>query len=710
MMTKQNIYSQKNFRYRNLHIWQYFLIVAFCVLVPLGTFNNFYASAAISSEAAIVVNEFPIDNQLYPRVLASNLATVAISGTADSSFAEVVLSVYRDDVLWDTINQPIDSTLSYTMSLQIPAELASYDFELIANEVNGNQAVLASAANVVAGDIFVINGQSNASSNQYEGSGAGDVSNFVRVFGWWQGENWQSDENWYIAIPDCVDSPGCLGQWGLRFGSNIVNTEQVPVAVINGAVDGRSIDYFQRNDANLADISTNMGRLQTRLTSAKINEHIRSIMWYQGESDGVDYTGHINGLTNLYQIWEEIYPSIEQYYVFQIRSGCDSNQLSVISNAQREFAHQRSNVRVVSTTGLDGHNGCHYAYANGYQQIGDNITRIIRKDLYNQPLQNADAADIVSAIVLNSNTIELAFTADNQLIADSGFEELFKLHNDDDEQIIPIENGVVYSDSIVHLTTSELISSDTNLSISYLSPPGDQNWITNQAGIGILSFLNFPVQSGSIVELAGSGNPLDPTTTTTIPPTTSSCGPLAQEGEDGTPFGRFVVNDDVNASGGQYVGVPDTEFSAASFNKLNMNLSDRIEYCVVVPEEGDYRIRVQIMAPDNLGNSFFVQVDNGPESGILYDIFPTDGTYAADYVSQRGEVEPVIYSLTPGNHIFSFIMREDGARLDSFVLEPTSVEAMTVVVPSAENEITNLVAEETLMQLKPNIFIPFVRR
>ena len=39
------------------------------------------------------------------------------------------------------------------------------------------------------------------------------------------------------------------------------------------------------------------------------------------------------------------------------------------------------------------------------------------------------------------------------------------------------------------------IEENDELFVSYLSLPGDQDWLTNQAGVGVLSFLDFPVST-----------------------------------------------------------------------------------------------------------------------------------------------------------------------------------------------------------------------
>ena len=49
--------------------------------------------------------------------------------------------------------------------------------------------------------------------------------------------------------------------------------------------------------------------------------------------------------------------------------------------------------------------------------------------------------------------------------------------------------------TVVRLAVDTTIEENDELFVSYLSLPGDQDWLTNQAGVGVLSFLDFPVST-----------------------------------------------------------------------------------------------------------------------------------------------------------------------------------------------------------------------
>ena len=67
--------------------------------------------------------------------------------------------------------------------------------------------------------------------------------------------------------------------------NQIMTANNVPLAIFNAAFGGQLISFFQRNDALHDDISTNYGRLLRRLQRAGVAGSVRTILFYQGESD-----------------------------------------------------------------------------------------------------------------------------------------------------------------------------------------------------------------------------------------------------------------------------------------------------------------------------------------------------------------------------------------------------------------------------------------
>ena len=141
---------------------------------------------------------------------------------------------------------------------------------------------------------------------------------------------------------------------------------------------------------------------------------------------------------------------------------------------------------------------------------------------------------------------------------------------------------------------------------------------------------------------------------------------LEKEAEEcDTRTGEFVVGDDANASGGQYVWAPN-----GSGNEWNLNESHRVECSFNVEQEGSYRIKGRVYAPNDNDDSFWVRVDGEPSGGYLWDVLQNTA-YLPDYVSDRDGQDPVQVCLTAGTHTVSVYLREDGTRLDTIGLERT---------------------------------------
>ncbi|MEM7134024.1 MAG: hypothetical protein AAF702_47470 [Chloroflexota bacterium] len=149
----------------------------------------------------------------------------------------------------------------------------------------------------------------------------------------------------------------------------------------------------------------------------------------------------------------------------------------------------------------------------------------------------------------------------------------------------------------------------------------------------------------------------------------SDCGGLIQEAEDATLSGAFVIGSDADASGGQYIHVPNR-----SGNRWNGPSTDRADLCLTVTTAGTYRLLGTVQADGGGNNSFYVAIDGQPVDGYLWDTARTGNSYGDDYVSQRGGADPVGFNLSAGEHTVTIYLREDGTILDKIELELVGAE------------------------------------
>ena len=200
------------------------------------------------------------------------------------------------------------------------------------------------------------------------------------------------------------------------------------------------------------------------------------------------------------------------------------------------------------------------------------------------------------------------------------------------------------------------------LTYTALGLPGN---LTIDANTGIISGL-LATGSAGIYQVTVTANDGTLTTSTNFPwqiaPPSSNCGGLVQEAEDGVLTGAFVIANDTNASGGQYIHVPN------GTGDSKPNGSSQAAYCLHVTTPGIYYLKGWVHAGSGADDSFFVQVDGTPASGYLWDTLQNT-SYDLDYVSHRGGANPVELTLGTGDHNIIFHLREDGTRLDKIELE-----------------------------------------
>ncbi len=165
---------------------------------------------------------------------------------------------------------------------------------------------------------------------------------------------------------------------------------------------------------------------------------------------------------------------------------------------------------------------------------------------------------------------------------------------------------------------------------------------------------------------APTATPVAPTNTPAPTATPGGGGTLlVQEAEAGNVYGRNMrVGSDAAASGGAFIHWPD-----GSGDRLGKpGRWNSIDFTFNVPAAGDYNIVGWTLAAQQSDASFWVQIDDAPASGYLWDL-PVGGGYQQTYVVDRGYPEPVQATLGAGPHVVTVFLREDGARLDKIALE-----------------------------------------
>jgi hypothetical protein len=444
--------------------------------------------------AAVALTKAPRPLHFFPRDRLTNKARVPISGEViRPGVDEILVKVYRDNVLMTTVAQPATyngAAAPFTIEAEIAAELANYDLELLVRSRGALESVRR-FEDIVAGDVYLIQGQSNAVAPAFNGSANANQSPFIRSFGTsdTSGAAVLADLSWHVAEGDVAYHAGGIGQWGVRMSRLLTDTYRIPIAVLNGAELGKGIGWFQRNDAAPDDLNTNYGRLLFRAQSAGVAGAVRAILWFQGESDGKAAKVHENGFLALYDDWKADYPNLEKIYVNQIRTGCGNPGIELLDR-QRRLADSREDIAVMSTTGLDGHDGCHFAFTNGYEELGERLFRLAARNLYGAAsAPNVIPPNIDRAYLSNASKNEITLVMrdpGDALRWDNGSESYFRIEG----STVSVTSGRIDGNKIV-LTLSGSGAGATG--VSYLGHSGPGPWVANANGIGLLAFYNMPI-------------------------------------------------------------------------------------------------------------------------------------------------------------------------------------------------------------------------
>jgi len=422
--------------------------------------------------AQVTVQQFPRDHQLYQRNLSTNKATIPIEGIIHQveQYTSVTIRVYRASTIFiqQSVNLAFNSgQANFSMAINIPAELSNFSIELYGVRA-GQQILLKKAEKIVAGDVILINGQSNA-----EALAAGKTADYDEF-----ARSYTSNFGWnYIQY-------SFPGQWGARVAKNIIRQQGIPVAVFNQAEGGKDIAYFLKPTGN--PIQSNYGKLSQRLSDAGVQK-VTSILWFQGEGDG--WTTTIERYKDLFQqlqqAWQQDYqPAFT--YLFQIRYQSCGHTKPYPFEAQRQLAEELPKVGIISTTNLD-HDGCHFPYENGYREMADNLFLLMRRDIYGLNSVDIAAPNISKIIQVADSELLLEFNNTSSLSVVGNPWGDFRLEDSN----VRVINGLVEGNQI-RLFLSDAVANIKG--VSYVAHTGSAlDWLFNPKDIGILQFYNYPV-------------------------------------------------------------------------------------------------------------------------------------------------------------------------------------------------------------------------
>jgi PKD repeat protein len=453
---------------------------------------------------------FPSHLQFFARD-TSNTGTLCVAGAIDSvGFDSVVCSIYKNGSAYKRYANKLSYNgghAQFTFAPTIRAELSEYEIKLFV-AANNNYILFRKEDSLVCGDVYMINGQSNSHPSNVLSTYKNE---FCRSFGvqtdYLNTVNYDAkDTLWGLAnghgMGNVYSGPLLVGVWGIKLMQLIKEKYKVPVCMINGGSGGSSIEY-NLPPADRQDLTSAYGRLLYRFTKARLADKVKAIFWYQGESNtfASSNPSYEANFDSLYKTWAIDFPSTKKVYVFQIHQGCGGLYQQEIREMQRKFANTYSNISLMSTVGVKGHDGCHYDL-DGYEETAANIYRLVAKDFY----KSVDTLDINPPNIIKAHympghkIIRLYFDTKSNLVWPKdtlGQRMLDYIYLD--TSIAQISSYVMQG-KILQLTLAAKSSATkitylpnvfyNNSTVFYQGP-----YIRNKRGIGVLSFHEFPIDS-----------------------------------------------------------------------------------------------------------------------------------------------------------------------------------------------------------------------
>jgi len=254
-------------------------------------------------------DEKPQEGQFYARE-DRNVGILHYNGTLDPSINTksntVFLRLYADDKPVQTVTSKLSDDRSYALSVELQPGFIQYRIEFGID----SERVLDSVGDLICGDAYIIDGQSNALATDTGEKSPAETHPWIRSYAKPSGNPKENEGNLWVrpvwkAQEGQQDGQRAeLGWWGMELAKRLAESQKVPVFIINAAVGGTRIDQHQRNPENPTDVSSIYGRMLWRAEQAKLTHGIRAILWHQGENDqGADDDTTFSKYGQTHAVW-----------------------------------------------------------------------------------------------------------------------------------------------------------------------------------------------------------------------------------------------------------------------------------------------------------------------------------------------------------------------------------------------------------------------
>ncbi len=445
-------------------------------------------------------DEKPEDGQFYARD-DKNVGTLHYNGTLAEAADAVFLKLYADDKLINTETAKPAADKSYVLAAKLKPGLIKYKVEF-GTKVGGQETVLQTVNDIVCGDAYIIEGQSNALATDTGEKSPPDTHEWIRSYGRPSSNAKDVPGNlWCQPVWKAQKGEKAeLGWWGMELAKRLVESQKVPIFIINAAVGGTRIDQHQRNEAAPTDLTTIYGRMLWRVQQAKLTHGIRGILWHQGESDqGSDGPSGGYGWETYQQLfvamsaaWKQDFPNVKHYYVFQIwPNACSMGREGsgdLLREQQRTLPQLFSNMSIMSTLGVRPPGGCHFPLV-GWAELASTIQPLMERDHYGKvPATSITPPNLRRVRFAGSTNDTIALEFDQPVVWTDTLAGQFYLDGEKDK----VASGSVTG----NVLTLKLKAASTAKKITYLKEAAwNQDTLLHGAnGLAALTFCAVPTE------------------------------------------------------------------------------------------------------------------------------------------------------------------------------------------------------------------------
>ncbi len=445
-------------------------------------------------------DEKPEDGQFYARD-DKNEGTLFYHGTLNEAAGSVFLKLYADGKLVKTESATPAADKAYAFAMKLKPGLIQYKVEF-GTKVGGQEKVLQTVNNIACGDAYLIDGQSNALATDTGENAPPETNEWIRSYGSPSGNAKDAPGNlWCNPVWKARHGEKAeLGWWGMELAKRLLESQKVPIFIINAAAGGTRIDQHQKSAADPADLTTLYGRMLWRVRQAKLTHGIRGILWHQGENDqgadgptgGYGWETYQQLFVEMSAAWKQDFPNVRHYYVFQIwpnscSMGGGQGSGDMLREKQRTLPRLYSNMSIMSTLGIRPPGGCHYPLA-GWAEFARLIQPLIERDNTGKvPAASVTPPNLQHASYANETKDAITLEFDQPVVWADALAGQFYLDGEKGK----VASGSVSGNSLV----LKLKEPSAARQITYLKEIAwSQDTLLNGAnGIAALTFCNVPL-------------------------------------------------------------------------------------------------------------------------------------------------------------------------------------------------------------------------